>query len=81
MQTCRFCKSHHDIDHMIKYGVRHYAHFDCYLDAGKPLQDLHDWQIIAFPARLIKDRGLMAIAQAAYERERAANPAAFEVAS
>lgn len=71
MQTCRFCKSWKDEDRMVKYGVRHYAHFECYLDAGKSLDGLHDWQIIAFPAVLLKERGLMPVAKAAYARERA----------
>jgi hypothetical protein len=43
----------------VKYGVRHYAHFGCYLDAGKPLSDLHKWQIEGFPFRVILERGLM----------------------
>lgn len=71
MNTCRFCGSHHDIDQMVKYGVRHYAHFDCYLENGKKIEDLHDWQIISFPARLIKKHGLMPVAEAAYAREQA----------
>ncbi len=72
MQTCRFCKSWKNEDQMVKYGVRHYAHFDCYLDAGKKLDDLHDWQVITFPHKLIRDRGLMPVAMAAYDRERKA---------
>jgi hypothetical protein len=70
MQTCRFCKSWRDPDKMVKYGVRHYAHFACYLDAGKPIEELSDWQIVAFPARLLKERGLLSIAEAAYAREQ-----------
>ena len=71
MQTCRFCKSWKDEDQMVKYGVRHYAHFACYLDAGKLLEDLHDWQILQFPRRVLKDRGLMPVADAAFVREKA----------
>ena len=61
LQTCRFCgaQDHGGTDTMVKYGVRHHAHFACYLNAGKPLSDLHAWQIGTFPFRLIKDRGLM----------------------
>ena len=59
MQTCRFCKSWKDEDQMVKYGVRHYAHFACYLDAGKSLADLHDWQVSTFPYKLLKERGLL----------------------
>lgn len=57
-QRCRFC--HADMAHYqgVKYGVRHYAHFACYLD-NKPLSDLPKWKIEGFPFRLIQDRGLM----------------------
>jgi hypothetical protein len=44
---------------MVKYGVRHYAHFRCYLDAGKKLDDLHGWQVSQFPFALLKERGLL----------------------
>ena len=59
LHTCRFC--HEMMRHYegVKYGLRHYAHFACYLDSGKPLSDLHSWQIEGFPFRLILDRGLM----------------------
>ena len=40
MNTCRFCKSMMS-DDLVKYGTRHYAHYKCYLDAGKKLEDLH----------------------------------------
>lgn len=55
--TCRFCESRDQS--MVQYGVRHYAHFACYLDAGKKLSDLHPWQVRQFPWRLLKDRGLI----------------------
>lgn len=74
LSTCRFCgKSEYNHDVMVKYGVRHYAHFACYLDAGKALTDLHDWQIGRFPFRLLKQRGLEATAVAAAEREARAS--------
>jgi hypothetical protein len=59
--TCRFCqKSSFDSgDDMVKYGVRHYAHFRCYLDAGKSLDDLAAWKVGQFPFFLLKDRGLL----------------------
>jgi hypothetical protein len=63
LMTCRFCKeSSFDTDKMVKYGVRHYAHFKCYLDAGKSLDDLHSWQVGQFPYRLLKERGLAGFA-------------------
>jgi hypothetical protein len=72
MNTCRFCKSHMTTrDKLVKYGTRHYAHFACYLDAGKSLSDLRDWQIMQFPFRLIVDRGLREIAEHACAREQA----------
>ena len=57
--VCRFC--HQDAQHyeVVKYGRRHYAHFACYLDAGKQLSDLHKWQIEGFPFRVLQERGLM----------------------
>jgi hypothetical protein len=60
LQTCRFCKEsdYAGTDTMVKYGVRHYAHFACYLDAGKKLEDLHAWQVGLFPYRLLKERRL-----------------------
>lgn len=67
--TCRFC---HKVgsERMVKYSTRHYAHFECYIDAGKQLTDLHDWQILQFPYMLLKDRGLAHVAEAAYDREQ-----------
>jgi hypothetical protein len=61
MANCRFCKDHEDAP--VKYGTRHYAHFNCYLDAGKRLEDLHGWQVNNFPYRLLKERGLLAEAE------------------
>ena len=60
LNVCRLC--HRDVRHYdgIQYGKRHYAHFACYLDAGKPLSDLDEWQIEGFPFKLINERGLMA---------------------
>jgi hypothetical protein len=76
MNTCRFCgKTTYDPERrymgMVKYGTRHYAHFDCYLEAGKPLTALHDWQVCEFPWRLLKGTDNEALAKAAWEREEA----------
>lgn len=58
LSTCRFCKeTSYDGEGMVKYGVRHYAHFKCYLVAEKPLADLHVWQVKNFPHRLLKEFG------------------------
>ena len=58
LHTCRLCGQMMRHYEGVKYSVRHYAHFACYLD-NKPLSDLHKWQIEGFPFRLIKERGLM----------------------
>ncbi len=69
MNTCRFCKDYERSDRkLVKYGTRHYAHHECYLNAGKPISDLHDWQIVLFPYRLLKSRGLVAEAEHAQTR-------------
>jgi hypothetical protein len=54
---CRFCGDWRG--GKVQYGVRHYAHFKCYLDAGKKLKDLAPWKIKAFPYFLLKERGLL----------------------
>ena len=57
--TCRFCKElawHQDV---VKYGVRHYAHFDCYLKARKTLAGLSAHQISKFPYRLLLENDLL----------------------
>ncbi len=66
MATCRFCGKWLKIEGRllgVKYAVRHYAHFHCYLDAGKGLEDLHAWQIRRFPWALLKARNLLALAE------------------
>lgn len=66
MATCRFCRKWLKIEGRllgVKYGVRHYAHFHCYLDAGKRLEDLHEWQVATFPWALLKARNLLALAE------------------
>lgn len=67
--TCRFCeKGEFDADGMVKYAVRHYAHYRCFLEAGKPFSELYDWQKVEFPFRLLREFNLMAEAEAAAER-------------
>jgi hypothetical protein len=56
--TCRFCHEVGSLD-LVKYGTRHYAHYDCYLDAGKKLSDLPKWQVSKFPYRLLEQRSLL----------------------
>jgi hypothetical protein len=68
--TCRFCgkTAHHG--NMVKYGVRHYAHHDCYLD-HHDISLLHPWQIGQFPWLLLQKRGLSERAEALLKVERA----------
>lgn len=69
-RNCRFCGKHDDDSKMVKYGVRHYAHYSCYLDAGKLLNDLHGWQVGQFPCRILKDHGLLDLAEKIAATER-----------
>ena len=58
-RTCRMCLATTSEDCLVKYGTRHYAHFTCYLDAGKALSDLPFWQVGRFPHAILKQRGLL----------------------
>ncbi len=58
-RLCRFCDLITDDANLVKYGVRHYAHFGCYLDAGKTLDDLTTWQVGRFPHGVLQERGLI----------------------
>jgi hypothetical protein len=59
LYACRLCHKDARYYEAVKYGVRHYAHFACYLD-HKKLADLPKWRIESFPWRLIAERGLEA---------------------
>lgn len=70
--TCQFCERCNSLgtnkprqaplrfDGKVKYGLRHHAHFECFLErkgrAG--FAQLHGWQQRAFPALLLKEWGL-----------------------
>ena len=56
---CRFCREQLLERGGVKYGTRHYAHFECYLDAGKKLSDLPASQVDKFPHTLLEARGLI----------------------
>lgn len=58
LNTCRLCDDYMSQD-LVKYGARHYAHYKCYLKAGKPLSILPSWQIAQFPFFLLKEYGLI----------------------
>lgn len=65
-RTCKFCLAITDDDYLVKYGQRHYAHFACFLNSGHTLAELHPWQIELFPAKVLKDRGLLHEAETLY---------------
>ena len=41
------------------YSTRHFAHYECFLKAGKSLAKLTDFQVGKFPYRLLQERGLL----------------------
>jgi hypothetical protein len=50
-RTCRLCKEQDGERHLVKYGVRQYAHGRCLIanwSFGR-LVTLHDWQIAGLP--------------------------------
>lgn len=65
--SCQFCEKVNGLtgsnqrraplkyDGKVKYGVRHYAHFECFLDRKGRLgfESLHGWQQRSFPYQLI----------------------------
>ena len=71
-QVCRFCKQDDSFQKMVKYSTRHYAHFDCYLSAGKSLDALSPWQVGQFPFLVLKDHDLMQKAEELYAKHKAA---------
>ena len=60
MAICRICKVPARADTGVRYSIRHFAHFECFLNAEKSLSDLHAWQVGRFPYRLLRERGLLA---------------------
>lgn len=57
-RICRWCKRYAPSTELLKYGRRHYAHPECFLDAGHDLAELHEWQVGTIPSRVLKARGL-----------------------
>jgi len=53
MSHCTIC--HKDVFDEVKHGVRHYAHWRCYLEDGRKLHALRAWQIKTFPVLLLKE--------------------------
>lgn len=65
--NCRLCGKEniaHDAD-MLKYGVRHYAHYECFLaiKGDEGLRLLPAWKIGTIPYRLLKQYNLEIVAQ------------------
>lgn len=56
--TCRMCGESAHVANMVKYGVRHYAHQECYLDR-RGLDGLHAWQVGHLSWKALEARGLM----------------------
>lgn len=56
--TCRLCGESGHIAKLVKYGVRHYAHQDCYLDRNG-LAGLRPWQVGHLSWKALEARGLM----------------------
>jgi len=69
MHTCRFCKKDRPGVRMVKYAARHWAHYECWIEAkGKEILDpaiyqgmlqalegLHDWQLKQIPVFKLAD--------------------------
>lgn len=61
--VCRMCGKDGHVAKLVKYGVRHYAHQECYLDR-KGLDGLHPWQVGHLSWKALEARGLMDRAEA-----------------
>jgi hypothetical protein len=70
IHMCRFCKQDHNRQRMFKYAARHWAHYDCWLEAkGKEIREpgvyheilqllelgMHGWQLEQFPVFKLAD--------------------------
>jgi hypothetical protein len=75
--TCQFCEKVNGqtgrnqpaslrYEGKLKYGVRHYAHFECFLVNKGVLafRELPGWKMAQFPYRLLKEWGLLDVAVA-----------------
>ena len=75
MSTCRFCRERDPGANVIKYGLRHYAHPQCLLDAKGgalgfvPL--LHLWQLDQLPWDFVKKNHLGPFIEGKRVEERA----------
>lgn len=58
-RSCRFCKTSTFTENLVKYGERHYAYPECFLESGHKLEELHAWQVRGFPHRVLKKFGLL----------------------
>jgi hypothetical protein len=59
--VCRFCGA--GALTLIRYGKRHYAHLECFLDAGHQLSELKPVEISNLPFGPLHKRGLLEEAQ------------------
>ena len=61
---CRICKEYKRPDErMLKYSIRHYAHYRCWLDkyGMNSFDNLSRWQLNQFPFFDVKARSLLPI--------------------
>ena len=71
---CRICKkdsgAYHDDQRMLKYGVRHYAHYHCWLDKKgiNSFDGLSRWKLRQFPFFSVKEAGLLPILEHAINK-------------
>lgn len=72
MRICRFCSKYAPDDELLKYSTRHYAHPECYLDAGKPLSALNIASLRRIPNELLQQRGLLADSRSLIDEARKA---------
>lgn len=77
-QTCRFCGegSYHASTSMVRYGIRHWAHWRCYI-RRRGITGLKRHQLEAAPYFALKDAGLVddvmvILGKAPAKRDRAA---------
>ncbi len=74
-RTCRFCKKNEDSSNMVKYGTRHYAHHECFLNGlgTDGLSRLNQTQLERFPKALARKHNVHVFLKMCLNAERAEN--------
>lgn len=73
MNTCRLCGDWYKDSFMIKYAVRHSAHFACIVKRGRMdiLEKLTNWQLAQIPIKEIRSYHMLETITFLYkEREK-----------